>query len=107
MAGEIKGIPDWLVWTGSIAGILAVAIHFLSFVFNFFRRGKLEVKLTKEIFFRVSQLGECLFPNVVLFARNGPIEIKNILFELHKFGSYQKKYKLSLLYFGDKLILSG
>lgn len=102
MTGEIDRVPEWLGWTGSIAGIFAVIIQIIFFIFNFFRRGKLEAKLTKEIFFRISDLGECLFPNVVLFARDGGVEIKDINFELKRIGPSQKKYTLSVLFMGDK-----
>lgn len=94
--------PDWLV----TASIVVTSILALSQIVKLYlnRRGYLEIRLTRETFFRLGVDGECLFMNAVILSRNGPVEIRAIEFLLKRLESSQKQYTLSLSNIGTKVI---
>ena len=64
---------------GALASIIAILVFFKMVIFPFFI--KLNVQLTKDLFFRLTDLGEFFFPKVIVYA---PINIQIIdcVFEL-------------------------
>ncbi|MDE0092246.1 MAG: hypothetical protein OXN83_03045 [Oligoflexia bacterium] len=64
---------------GTLASIITILVFFKIVIFPFFVR--LEVQLTKDLFFRLTDLGEIFFPRVIVYA---PINIQIIdcIFEL-------------------------
>lgn len=92
-------LPNWVILVALIGGIIEI----VKFIFSLFRTPVLEVKLTKEVFFRLSNWGESLFANVILLARNGIVEIKNVSFSLKRTTRSEKKYNLHVMNIGKKV----
>lgn len=100
-------LPHWLLVIGSIAGLLAATVQIAIGIRRLTAKGELEVKLTKEIFLRLTDWGESLFPHAVMVARNSSVEIRNVAFELKKIKAPMKSYGLSVLWFGEKKTSDG
>ena len=101
----IKSLP-WFFWFSYIGGILGFFLTVFK-IYEVLRPINVDVRLTKEIFFRFSDLGECLFPNILLVSRNGDSEIKNIIFKLKKKrvndSDSEKLYNVEPAYFGERV----
>lgn len=100
-----KTLPAWVIVGGFLCS-LGVTIYEL---FKLFLNAtpSLEVRLTKEVFFRVSEHGETLFPNVVMVSRRAPVEIRNVSLNLVKKTGSTKSYHIDVIYFGDKVREDG
>src|SRR5207248_5257248 len=66
-------------------------------------RPSLDFHLTQDVFFRLSELGECLFCNSVLLAWNGPVVIVDSTVKLEKTDSPTKTFPLKILQLGEKV----
>lgn len=110
-ATKILLVPAWLLWSSFILSILVSAIGVIKTIVRYFTKASLEVRLTRELFFRLSNYGECLFPNIVAIARNGEVEIRDVRFELEKqknsASSAEKKFHISPIFFGDRIAGKG
>lgn len=63
---------------------------------------KLDVRLTKDLFFRFIEMGECLFIRLVLIAEHGNVLITNIEANLARIDSGgSKEWELEFLKFGE------
>lgn len=96
-------LPPMLIYVGVIGGILVSVIEIVRFLLYLLARPLLEVRLTKEVFFRLIDLGECVFANVILLAKNGDIEVKDTLFTLKKLSGNKKEYLLNTAHIGRKI----
>lgn len=104
-SGASAGVPLWMQVTSfTLAAFLAI----LKAV-EFFRRGKLEVRITRDSFFRLTDLGEALFVHAVLLARNGPVLIQGVTITLKRIvpkGSTtiaEKSFPLEIKNHGEKV----
>lgn len=98
----IHSLPRW-------AQILSLSVAlFLALLkaIEFFRFPKLDVRLTRDMFFRLIDDGEALFCHAVLLARNGPVLIQDINLTLKRKGSRaraEKVFPIQILKFGEKV----
>lgn len=104
---EMPSSPDlpplWLIVSGSIAGLTTAIIQIVYALKRILSAGVLEVTLTKEVFFRITEYGENIFAHAVFVARNDFVEIREVSFTLSKVDQPTKNYKLSVLYTGEKV----
>lgn len=96
-------IPPWVIVAGIVLSIVVSIVGISRFLWEIFRVPVLEVRLTKECFFRLTQFGENLFANAVLMAKKGSIETRNVRFLLVKTGEGRKEYPLNPICFGEKI----
>jgi hypothetical protein len=88
-----------LAITLALAGIRAV---------EFLRRGTLEVRITRDCFFRLTDYGEALFVHGVLLARNGPVLIQDVAVKLKRLAPRgttvaEKSFPLTIIGHGEKV----
>src|SRR3954466_4089507 len=101
---NLNAIPGWIVYSGAIAGLVVAIIEVVRFIFSVSKTSKLEIRLTKEAFFRLTNFwGESLFTNAILLAREGPVEVRNVEFKLQKTSGSQKNFVLTCVHFGEKV----
>jgi hypothetical protein len=96
-------LPTWMIYSGSLAGLLWAILQIISWINRLTHSPKLEIRLTKDIYFRLIEEGETIFSNVVFIARNGSIEVKDIKFNLIRKSKSQKKYTFSPRNIGNKI----
>jgi hypothetical protein len=96
------GLPLWMQITSfAVAAFLA-----LLKALEFFRRGTLEVRLTRDSFFRLTENGEALFVHGVLLAREGPVLIDNVSVTLKRLPgnrTTEKTFPLDIIDHGEKI----
>ncbi len=94
----MSSLPLWLQIVGLIGGLLWPVYQLIIAVIG----PKLEVKLTRDLFFRFIVVGECLFIRSVLLAERGSVLIKNVEAKLKRTGpGAEKKWDLEFLKFGE------
>ena len=101
-SSQVQSLPFWAqIVSFAIALILA-----LIRLVEFFRIPELDVRLTRDLFFRLIDSGEALFCHAVLLARNGPVLIQDITIMLKRVGKRdraEKQYPIQILNFGEKV----
>ncbi len=99
----MTSLPLWLqviAFIGGIAGILST-IYQLWFAFI---GAKVNLRLTNDFFFRIIDMGECLFIRSVLIAEHENALITNIQAYLSRINPENtKKWELEFLKFGEVL----
>lgn len=63
---------------------------------------KLEFRLTSEVFYRLTESGESLFPNAAIVPEGAPAKITRVDVVLDKTDSPTKSYPLKVIAFGTK-----
>lgn len=98
-----QGIPDWLLMLMALSGP-AYALWSLCKAFYelIFHTPTIEIRLIKDVFIRFTENGEILFPNVVLLARFGEVEINGFSFTLTKIGRETKVHPVKIMSIGEK-----
>jgi hypothetical protein len=81
-----------------MASLVAILIIFQ----KIFTRSKLDIALTRDVFFRILENGESLYANVVLAAYDTGALIKNILANLTKVDASKKVFPLRVAQIGEK-----
>lgn len=93
-----------------IAGIFALIVSIITIITaitNWLKNSNLELKLTNEVFLRLSSDGECVFTNAVLLARDGDVEIRSIELKLKRSDIHNTEYTLRAKRFGEKVKQEG
>lgn len=106
-APDPTSFPTWMLWFAFIASGVLTIVKIVESLFVAANRPKLEVRLTKEIEFRVLGSGDSIFANAVLLARNGPLLISDTTMILSKIDGAQKQYPLEIVRFGEKVRSTG
>ncbi len=96
-------LPQWMIYAGSSAGLIWAILQIAGWITKLTHIPKLEVRLTKEVFFRLIEDGETIFTNAVFIARHGPIEIKNIKFTLNRTSGSKKTFTFAPKNIGNKV----
>lgn len=91
-------LSPWLIM---VSVLLTMLLTFLR-IRDALKYGTLDAKLTKEVFFRITNMGEGIFCNVVLLVRHGPVEIRSIKFELNKTTGSKKTFVAEPIWIGEK-----
>lgn len=101
-------LPEWFFAFAAIISSVAVILEIYKGISSIIKVPDLNVKLTKEIFFRITNSGETLFANAILIARKGLVEIKDVRFEMTKVKTQgaesEKKYSITPSSFGQKTL---
>jgi hypothetical protein len=99
---QAHGLPLW-------AQILSLAIaSFLAILraVEFFEIPELDVRLTRDLYFRLIDDGEVVFCHAVLLARKGPVLIQDIELTLKRVGNRdraEKSFPIRVIRFGEKV----
>jgi hypothetical protein len=93
-------IPIWISIAALVVSIAALAPQVLAWISDARLRGTIIFSLTRDIFFRYSELGEILFVNSVIASRGKPLLIRSIEAELQLMGAASKRLPLRLLNLG-------
>jgi hypothetical protein len=98
------GIPVWM----QIASFAVATLLGVLRAVEFFRRGTLEVRLTKDSFFRLTDSGETLFVHAVLLDRDGPALIDKVSITMNRLPTEnartaQKSFPLDIVDHGEKI----
>lgn len=96
------GLPQWVLIAFFFIGGISTIFQIVKTVTEWIKAPSLEVRLTKELFFRFLDLGECAFLNTVYLVRNGTIEINDVSVTLTRLGDPSRSYKLVLERIGEK-----
>ena len=76
----LAAIPYWMQLFAFIAGSVFTLLTILGILNQLLKRPKLRFRLTKEIFFRITEFEEATFANGVLVAKNDGILIDEVNF---------------------------
>lgn len=99
------GLPLWVQAASLVITLVLAGLRLV----EFFRRGTLEIRLTRDSFFRLSDRGETLFVHSVLLARDGPVLIQDVAVTLRRIASKkpqkttEKKFALQIIDHGEKI----
>jgi hypothetical protein len=97
----MTSLPLWLQIVGLIAGLLGSLWPLYQLKLAVFGP-KLEVRLTKDLFFRFIDIGECIFLRPVLIAEHGNVLIKGVQAKLIRtVTGGSKDWELEFLKFGE------
>jgi hypothetical protein len=78
------------------ASLFLTVLKAIELLIRLTRKPSLDLRLTRDIFFRIGDLGEVLFCNATFLARNGPILICDARAELRKTDQAQKAFPLTM-----------
>lgn len=92
------GIPWWMLIFSFTITLLWTILK----IINFLRRGYLDFRLTREIFLRGMELGECFYAHGVLIVHYGSVLIENAKASLKKWNGSTKEYPLEVVQYGEK-----
>ncbi len=95
-------LPVWATVFVFVIGAIATSLEIVRFAIYIASKPTIDVILTKEIFVRLMERGECFFLNAVILGRNGTSEIRDIYFDLKRIEGSQKIYRLVPMQIGQK-----
>jgi hypothetical protein len=93
----------WMVLFAFWASLVLTLVKIGEALISAFRQPRLNLHLTQDVFFRLTDFGEALFCNPVLLAWNGPVLISTVTACLTKTDAPQKSFPLKVLAFGEKV----
>lgn len=96
-------LPFWMQLFAFIASSFLIILTIIRIIIQLAKKPKLQFRLTREIFFRITNFEEAIFANGVLVAKNDGILIDNISFNLNKTDDPRKSFPLRIAYFGEKV----
>lgn len=91
--------PVWMNYFSFIVASLVAIFKIIQFIFT---KSKLDVALTREVFFRILEDGESLYANVVLVAYDTGALITKIIVKLSKVDGSKKEFPLRVAQIGEK-----
>jgi len=92
------GLP---LWAQALSAAVAALLGGVT-LFGFFRRGKVEARITHDSYFVFCDSGEIFVCQCVLLARYGPVLIRDVKIELKMEPSSSKWLRLQVINFGEK-----
>lgn len=109
-AAASSNLPSWMITFAFVASLFLTLLKIYEYYIKYSKKPELNVRLTKEAFFRcaldtVSPIGngEVLFANAVLLARNAAVLVQKVRFNLKKISGSKKDFSLCVLQFGEKV----
>src|SRR5260370_39741605 len=106
-AANPQNLPLWMVYFAFCSSLILGVLKIVEVAVRGTRFPRLDARLTSDVFFRLTELGESLFCNSVLLAFNGPLLITNTRVTLTKTDSAVKVFPFAVLLFGEKVKGSG
>lgn len=101
-APEPQLFPYWMLIFAFITSLILTILKILEGIFTAFRKTKLDIVLTREVFFRTLETGESLYSNVVLIAYDSGALITDINATLKKEDGATKEFILRVAQIGEK-----
>lgn len=104
----VSDVDSGPLWISITALVISVILAIFKAV-EFFRKPRLYLHLTRDIFFRLIDGGEALFCNAVLLASNGPILIRSVQPVLKRIdcsgnaSQAEKSFPLTVAQYGEKV----
>lgn len=95
-------LPNWTLLFALGASIVLTIIKIVEVLVKVFTKAKFEVRLTREVFFRLLNTGESIYIDTVLISNDKSCLIKDIKASLEKIDSPQKAFPLRLSQLGEK-----
>lgn len=96
------GLPSWSEYFSFYVSAVLTVAALIAAVYRASQRAELELRLTRESFFRWIDIGEALFANVVMLGRNAPVLIESASFSLKKTDGAEKTYPVAIVNIGEK-----
>jgi hypothetical protein len=107
MLADTSPLPLWTLYFAFWASLALTVLKILELTFVAFRSPRLDVRVTREAFFRLTDWGETLFFNSILLAWNGPVLILDSRATLLKTDAATKAFPLRILQVGEKVRSAG
>jgi len=95
-------MPDWMLIFAFLASLGLTILVLIEAVCRSLRRATLELVLTREVFYRLLDNGECLYANVVLVAYDSGALVQDIKATLSKHSGATKTFHLRIAQIGEK-----
>lgn len=95
--------PYYLTWIIFYCGIIFLSLRILDHIVKVVRGNSMTVKLTREVFSRISDNGETWFLNVVLIAHETSALVEGVKATLNKTDGATKQFTLELKMLGEKV----
>src|SRR6266481_5203336 len=102
-AMDTQALAPWMLRFAFWASLALTLLKVGELIMAAIRRPRLDLHLTQDVSFRLIDLGECLFCNLVLLAWNGPVVIVDSTVKLEKTDSPTKMFPLKILLVGEKV----
>jgi hypothetical protein len=108
VATQTANLPDkyvptyFLTWAVFYLGLIFLCLRILDHLAKAVRGNSLSIRLTKEVFSRVSDHGETWFLNAVFVAHDSPAMVKGISAKLFKIDGATKQFQLEMQRLGEK-----
>lgn len=95
-------LPDWMIIFAFVASLILAILKIFEGIFRAIRKTRLEIVLTRDVFFRILETGEALYLNAVLIAYDAGALIKEIKASLKKEDGATKEFSLKVAQIGEK-----
>lgn len=106
-AANSQTIALWMVYFAFWASLILALLKIIELAVRATRFPRLDARLTSDVFFRLTDVGESLFCNSVLLAFNGPVLITSTRVILTKIDNAVKVFPFAVLWFGEKVKGTG
>ena len=94
---------SWMLAFAFWASVFLSLLRIFELLAKFLRRPQLDLRVTPEAFFRLTDFGETLFCNSIQLSWNGPLVISDTRAVLEKIDSPVKSFPFRILEFGEKV----
>ncbi len=99
---EAANFPTWMLYFAFWASVILTIFKIVELAIKASIKAKLEIVLTKEVFFRIADYGEVLYANAVLVANDANAMITGIKASLKKTNGATKAFDLEIAQLGEK-----
>jgi hypothetical protein len=100
-------IQPWMIQFAFWASLVLTILKLLELIQRATLQPHLDLRLTREVFFRLIDAGEALFCHAVLLARNGAVLVCETNATLKKLDRPEKTFPLKVVAFGEKVKGTG
>ncbi len=98
----VTSLPEWMQKFAFWGSLSLVLIKIFEISIQAFRKSSLNIVLTREVFIRLLNSGECIYTNAVLVSNETGALITSISAELFKKGTASKLYEMQISQIGEK-----
>lgn len=99
---QAQELPYWMLIFSFVASSFLTLFAIIEICCRAFRKAKLEIALTREVFFRVLESGESLYANAVLVAYDSGALIQDITVSLTMINGATKTFGMRVAQIGEK-----
>jgi hypothetical protein len=95
-------LPYWMLVFSFVVSSLLALLAIVEVLCRAFRKATLDIVLTRELFFRLLEGGECLYANAVLVAYDAGALVEDMTASLIKCNGATKTFKMRVAQIGEK-----